>query len=226
MKKFFDSVRKTILGPVLSPEEVHGCQAVLDASEALPVSYRAYALATAFHETGGKMTANTESLNYSVQGLLDCFGRHRISSADARRFGRTSTRRADQKAIGNRIYGGDWGTLNLGNIKENDGWFYRGRGMDHCTGRANYTKVDSALGLGGRLVTNPDLLLDNKLAARALVSGMLSGRYRGHTFESCLPTNRPATLAEFEKARRIINPDKNGLLIARYALQFQKALTA
>lgn len=54
-RKFFDSVKAGILGPTLSQEEVSGCNAILDAVDGLPLSYAAYALATAYHETASTM---------------------------------------------------------------------------------------------------------------------------------------------------------------------------
>lgn len=52
---FFDDLRSGILGPTLSAEEVDGCNAILRAMEGSPLSYTAYALATAFHETASTM---------------------------------------------------------------------------------------------------------------------------------------------------------------------------
>lgn len=52
---FFKSVRQGILGPTLSPDEVAGCEAILAAMEGLPLSWTAYALATAYHETASTM---------------------------------------------------------------------------------------------------------------------------------------------------------------------------
>ncbi|WP_037552731.1 glycoside hydrolase family 19 protein [Sphingomonas sp. URHD0057] len=54
-KAFFDLLRTGLLGPVLTAEEVKGCNAVLEAMEGLPISYVAYALATAYHETASTM---------------------------------------------------------------------------------------------------------------------------------------------------------------------------
>ena len=97
---------------------------------------KAHFLAQIDHESKG-LTSLTESLNYSVEGLLSTFSRKRISEADALKYGRTKTQRANQKAIANIIYGGEWGRLNLGNTEPGDGWKYRGRGALMCTGRAN-----------------------------------------------------------------------------------------
>jgi putative chitinase len=114
-------------------------------------------LANVSHETGG-FTQLEENLNYSVSGLLKTFGRHRISKADAERLGRTPTRKADQKAIANVLYGGEWGRKNLGNTKPNDGWDFRGSGPGQVTGRTNFKKVQDETGMA--VVLNPDLLRD------------------------------------------------------------------
>lgn len=52
---FFRAVRSGILGPTLTPDEVSGCKAVLEAMAGAPLSHCAYALATAYHETAGTM---------------------------------------------------------------------------------------------------------------------------------------------------------------------------
>lgn len=78
-----------------------------------------------------------ENLNYSVDGLLATFGRHRISATEAARFGRSKTQAADQRSIANTVYGGEWGRKNLGNTQPNDGWDMRGSGFKQITGRDN-----------------------------------------------------------------------------------------
>jgi putative chitinase len=52
---FFEALRKGILGPTLTAEEVKGCNAILEAMEGAPLSWAAYALATAYHETASTM---------------------------------------------------------------------------------------------------------------------------------------------------------------------------
>jgi putative chitinase len=89
----------------------------------------------------------TESLNYSVEGLLKTFGRHRISEADCRRLGRTAARPANQEAIANILYGGEFGRKHLGNSMPGDGWKFRGYGCKQLTGRANVTKFAAAMGM-------------------------------------------------------------------------------
>lgn len=121
-------------------------------------------LANVSVETGG-FTQLAESLNYSVDGLLKTFGRHRISEADARRLGRTATRKADQQAIANLIYGGEWGRKNLGNTQPGDGWGMRGSGPGQATGRANFQKIADETGID--VVSNPDLLRTADLGMKA-----------------------------------------------------------
>lgn len=97
------------------------------------------------HESG--LQPRTENLNYSVQALTATFGPHRISAADAARVGRSAAHPADQVAIANLVYGGDWGRHNLGNTEPGDGWLCRGVGPLQVTGRGNLTKFAAAMGM-------------------------------------------------------------------------------
>ena len=86
------------------------------------------------HESG-EFRTQSESLNYQVQALLLKFGRHRISVDDCYRYGRTAKQKANQQAIANILYGGNWGRVNLGNTKPGDGWALRGSGAIQNTGQ-------------------------------------------------------------------------------------------
>lgn len=86
-----------------------------------------------------EFTCFEENLNYSDEALIKTFGRHRISIEDAKKFGRTNEHGADKKAIANKIYGGEWGKINLGNIYPDDGYNFRGSGPIQMTGRGNIT---------------------------------------------------------------------------------------
>lgn len=93
-------------------------------------------LANLLHECK-EFTDYEESLNYKSEALISEFGRHRISVEDAWRYGRNDKHPADQKAIGNLIYGGHWGLKNLGNTDLHDGFNLRGSGPIQMTGRGN-----------------------------------------------------------------------------------------
>jgi len=56
------------------------------------------------------------------------------------------------------------GRVDLGNIRTGDGFLYRGRGIFQLTGRANYARVGSALGLP--LEVEPDLAADPEISAQ------------------------------------------------------------
>ncbi|HBM2837689.1 TPA: glycoside hydrolase family 19 protein [Enterobacter hormaechei subsp. xiangfangensis] len=96
-----------------------------------------------------RFTRLVESLNYAVENLVPTFGSHRITQQQAAALGRTATQPANQKAIANLVYGGEWGKEHLGNQVAGDGWKYRGRGL----------KLD--------LVTHPELLEQDEYAARS-----------------------------------------------------------
>ena len=114
------------------------------------------------HESAG-LGVLTENLNYRVEALMSVFGRHRISEADCKKYGRTKDQPADQERIANLVYGGDWGSKNLGNTEPGDGWKYRGRGLKQLTGRDNYRRCGQALGIA--LLDEPDRLVDPVVAA-------------------------------------------------------------
>lgn len=116
------------------------------------------------HESSG-FTRMTESMNYSVEGLLNGFGRHRISARDAKRYGRTKKRRANQKAIANCLYGGEWGRENLGNTQPNDGWVHRGSGPGQVTGAANFKTAADETGIP--FDKQPELMRDPEKAMLA-----------------------------------------------------------
>ncbi|MGV1944896.1 MULTISPECIES: peptidoglycan-binding protein [unclassified Agrobacterium] len=154
-------------------------------------------------ETGG-LKAVEESLNYSVDGLLNTFGRHRISEADAKRLGRFGNRKAKQEEIANIVYGGAWGKKNLGNIQAGDGWKYRGGGMMQTTGRENYQKMGFA--------DNPEGLRD---PVTAFKSAVREWRNRG--------CNALADKDDVVAVRKKINGGSNGLSESRdYLAQAKK----
>ncbi|HHS2250661.1 TPA: glycoside hydrolase family 19 protein [Salmonella enterica subsp. enterica] len=115
-------------------------------------------LAQIGHESGG-FTRIVENLNYSADGLKATFGKY-FPGDTAQLYGRTADHPANQKAIANIVY-----AHRMGNIEENDGWNYRGRGLIQITGLENYTRCGVALKLD--LVANPGQLELERHAARS-----------------------------------------------------------
>jgi putative chitinase len=139
-------------------------------------------LANAAHESG-RFASLTENLNYSVDVLLKMFGRHRISEADARAYGRLDDpntkkviRPANQEAIANCIYGCDWAKQALGNTQPGDGWRFRGRGIFQNTGRSNYARARDNLrhDLGS---DTPDFEDQPELLATPLWGSLAAGMF-------------------------------------------------
>ncbi|AEG99130.1 TPA: glycoside hydrolase family 19 protein [Klebsiella aerogenes] len=160
------------------------------------------------HESGG-FTRLVENLNYAADSLVPTFGKHRITAQQAAALGRTATQPADQRAIANLVYGGEWGKKNLGNQVAGDGWKYRGRGLKQITGVSNYRKCGLALKLD--LVTQPELLEQDENAARSAAWFFATS--------GCLVYS-----GDVERITIIINGGKNGLDDRRRRFNLAKAV--
>lgn len=118
--------------------------------------------ANALKETGGRVLV--ENVNYtknSRERLTEIFGK-RISSLSDAELAKIQT---SPETFANYVYGtpGNF----LGNTEPGDGYKFRGRGFIQITGRANYAAASKALYGDDRLLTNPDLLNDPKVAAES-----------------------------------------------------------
>ncbi|HGO6780909.1 TPA: glycoside hydrolase family 19 protein [Klebsiella aerogenes] len=160
------------------------------------------------HESGG-FTRLVENLNYAAESLVPTFGKHRITAQQAAALGRTTTQSANQRAIANLVYGGEWGKKNLGNQVAGDGWKYRGRGLKQITGLSNYRKCGLALKLD--LVTQPELLEQDENAARSAAWFFATS--------GCL-----VYCGDVERITIIINGGKNGLDDRRRRFNLAKAV--
>lgn len=147
------------------------------------------------HESGG-FTRLVENLNYAAENLVPTFGKHRITEQQAAALGRTAKQSANQKAIANLVYGGEWGKKNLGNQSAGDGWKYRGRGLKQITGLSNYRSCGQALKLD--LVSYPELLERDEYAARSAAWFYVS--------HGCLLHS-----GDVERVTLLINGGRNGL---------------
>lgn len=160
------------------------------------------------HESSG-FTRLVENLNYAAENLVLTFGRHRITPQQAAALGRTATQPANQKAIANLVYGGEWGKKNLGNQVAGDGWKYRGRGLKQITGLSNYRSCGQALKLD--LVTQPELLEEDENAARSAAWFYAS---RGCLLHS----------GDVERVTLLINGGRNGLEKRRALFNLAKSI--
>jgi putative chitinase len=146
-------------------------------------------VAQTLHETLG-YSALSENLNYSAAGLANTWDRF---STTGKRGGppnslAKSLERRPQ-AIANNVYAN-----RLGNGSEagGEGWIYRGRGLLHTTGKANYQETQAATGIA--CVDNPDALLEPLNAARAA-----AWFWRAHGL------NEIADSGNFKGTTRIVN---------------------
>lgn len=128
-------------------------------------------LAQTSHESGG-YTMLSENLNYRAATLAACWpNRFAVLGADKKPVKENGklvpTAVANSIAgkpelIANLVYSGRMGN---GPAESGEGWAFRGRGLKQLTGKFNYEKCGS--GLGVNLVANPDLLLEPLYAARS-----------------------------------------------------------
>jgi len=99
----------------------------------------------------------------------------------------------------------------LGNQGRPDGASYCGRGFIQLTGRANYQTHGRAIGLGDRLLTEPDLANDAEIAARLLASFLKS---KERQIKEALLDN------DLRTARKLVNGGSHGL--DRFTDTFEK----
>lgn len=202
-KALFDTIKTTLFGGRLTQEQVKGIDSILNTMEKLDPRWLAYALATAYHETGGKMVPVNENLNYSAKGLRVTFPKY-FTAADALKYERKP------QAIANRAYADRMGN---GSEASGDGWKYRGRGLVQITGKDNYVKYGIA--------DDPDKALQPDIAVAILFDGMVSGKFTGKKLSDYFGLG-----TDWVGARKIINGTDKADKIAGEAKQFYAAILA
>lgn len=110
----------------------------------------------------------------------------------------------------------------LGNTHAGDGYLYRGRGYVQITGRANYQKMTTALGLAGDrdLVAHPDMALQPDIAGPIMSYGMRKGAFTGKKLGDYINESG----CDYYNSRRIINAVDRADKIKAYAEAFQTML--
>ena len=199
--KFYDFLRgNKMLGPTISGTEFSGCDAIIKAcaSANWPISYTAYALATAYHETA-----------HTMQPIHELGGTAYLT----RMYDINGQRPAKARE--------------LGNLTPGDGARYAGRGYVQLTGKSNYAKATTklrALGIDVDLIANPERAEEPRIAALVMVWGMLEGWFTTRKLPDDLPARGPAGKQAFVLSRDIINGTDKQDLIAGYAVDFQTGL--
>jgi predicted chitinase len=187
---FFAAVRRDLFNGAVAPKQVYLIEALLDAFDnaGWPLAHAAYALATAHHETAQWKHLKELGGDAYFKRMYDKAGRR--------------PHIAEQ----------------LGNTEAGDGAKFAGRGFVQLTGRTNYRKAGSAIGLD--LLKEPAKAEEPATAARILIWGMATGAYTGKANRDYLSKAPP----DYVNARRIINGTDKASLIAGYARQFEAAL--
>jgi putative chitinase len=114
-------------------------------------------LSTIGKESGFTATKETPYRNTSPERIREMFGSRFSDMSDEE----INNLKKDDNAFWEKVYGGEWGKRNLGNINPGDGAKYVGRGFNGLTGRRNYQTYTDLLKKGGTnvdLISNPEIL--------------------------------------------------------------------
>jgi predicted chitinase len=99
---------------------------------------------------------------------------------------------------------------------------YYGRGYVQLTWKDNYAKQSKKLGLGDKLVTNPDAVMVKSVALAILFGGSMDGDFTGKSLSHYINNDE----CDFRNARKVINGLDRAGDIEKYAYHFLRALAA
>ena len=201
--KFYKCIRARdagLFGGSLSQAQVEGMEGILAAMEEVGdgrAKTLAYALATAYHETGRKMVPVREGFATTNEGAIKAvanLARRRGAGCAPDRYGKPT---------------GPYGHC------------YYGRGHVQLTWHENY--VASSVDAGVDLEREPDKMLDPVVSARVLIKGLIDGRWNGKAkgIAHYLPEDGQDNLKD---ARRTVNITDKWDMIARYYAAFLNAI--
>ena len=159
-ENFFKLIRANLFGGKMTQAQVDGVSVILSATIDMPISHRAYILATAFHETGARMQPVRETFATSDQQAVN-----RLETAWAKGqlpWVRTPYWRFDSSG---------------------KAWF--GRGYPQLTHKENYAKSSPLAGVD--LLSDPNLMLMPDIAVKVMVKGMQQGTFTGKSLDDYLP---------------------------------------
>lgn len=168
----------------------------------------------------------------SVNGLFQVFNEYNneggtnllyVAYMLATSYHETAYRMEAIKEFGNASYFSKYGVGNLakrlGNRNVADGIKYAGRGHVMITGRDNYQKFSTILGID--LISNPDLALNPVVSAKILVIGSLKGVFTTRKLSDYITYG---SYNDFVEARRVINGVDRNRDIADYAIKFRECI--
>lgn len=153
-------VVRPLFGGRMTPAQVNGCDTILAASDGLDATWRAYLLATAFHETGQRMQPVRETFADTDEQAV-------VRLDAAWRKGQLP-----------------WVSVPYWNYDQTGkAWF--GRGHVQLTHRDNYAKAGAKLNVD--LLGYPSLALNPDVSAQILVRGCVEGWFTGKKLSDYLP---------------------------------------
>lgn len=198
-KFFFDHCRQVLFTGSLTKGQVAGLTYIVDVWEKSHSKkddrWLAYALGTAFHETGFKMQPVRE-----IGGPTYFFRMYDPESLNSRRA-------ALARSMG---------------AKPGDGPIFYGRGYVQLTWRSNYARMGKAFGLDlTSSSTAADRVLEPELAAKIMFKGMEEGLFTGCKFADFF---NPTT-EDWKRARKIINGLDCAEMIEIYSRKFYSAIS-
>lgn len=202
-EKLFASLRKTLFKRGFNQGQVDGINGILAAMDQVGDGDKdtlAYALATAYHETGARMVPVREGF-----AKTDLGARRAVNNLAKKRGPKSAVARYAQPT-------GPYGHV------------YYGRGHVQLTWLENYQKASKIA--GADLVKDPDKMLDPTISARVLIHGLVTGQWGGgkgigqYEGEDDYLDDKEAA-----QARRTVNGTDKAALIAGYHKAFYAALT-
>jgi hypothetical protein len=197
--KFFAGLRSSLFKSGLSQSQVNGINGILEAfgthGDGKPDTL-AYALATAFHETGRRMVPVREGFASTDAGA------RKAVNALAKKRGPNSA------------------VAKYAKPQPPHGHVFYGRGQVQLTWIDNYRASSKDAGVD--LVANPDAMLDPVISSRVLIKGLLDGRWNGQGKGLRFYLDK----GDVKGARRTVNILDKADLIAGYHRQFLAAIEA
>ncbi len=202
-KRFYEIIRPFFGG--LSQGQVDGINGIIKAFREVgdgDIDTLAYALATAYHETGKQMVPVREGFAKTNKGAISAVSK-------------LATKR-----------GADSAPAKYGKPAGPYGHVYYGRGHVQLTWHHNYKNASKDAGVD--LEKYPDLMLDPTISARVLVRGLMDGRWNGKGKDIDFYEGEDDHLSREEaaQARRLVNVQDKALTIAVYFEHFYNALKA